>query len=81
MTMLYEELLKTGLPSLARIVTTMVAYDAAKGEHRFGHVTNSLVSRIEQALPTAYGSIDSGAASTQLEVWASVSQRFALNGQ
>jgi anthranilate phosphoribosyltransferase len=60
---------------------TMVAYDAAKGEQRFGNVADSLVSRIERALPTAYGSIDSGAASTQLEVWASVSQRFALNGQ
>jgi anthranilate phosphoribosyltransferase len=60
---------------------TMVAYDAAKGEQRFGNVADSLVSRIERALPTAYGSIDSGAASTQLEVWASVSQRFALSGQ
>lgn len=57
---------------------TMVAYDAAKGQERFGKVTDSVLSRIKRALPTAYGSIDSGAASTQLEVWASISQRFAL---
>jgi anthranilate phosphoribosyltransferase len=57
---------------------TMVAYDAAKGAQRFGNVMDSVAARIQSALPTAYSSIDSGAASSQLEVWASVSQRFAL---
>lgn len=57
---------------------TMVAYDAAKGAQRFGNVMESVAARIQSALPTAYSSIDSGAASSQLEVWASVSQRFAL---
>jgi anthranilate phosphoribosyltransferase len=57
---------------------TIVAYDAAKGAQRFGNVMDSVAARIQSALPTAYSSIDSGAASSQLEVWASVSQRFAL---
>jgi anthranilate phosphoribosyltransferase len=58
---------------------TMVAYDAAKGAGRFGSVTDSVASRIKLALPVAYSSIDTGAAGSQLDVWISVSQRFALS--
>ena len=59
---------------------TMVAYDAAKGAVRFGPVTDSVIDRIARALPVAYGALDTGAASSLLDVWISVSQRFALGG-
>jgi anthranilate phosphoribosyltransferase len=59
---------------------TMVAYDAAKGAARFGPVTDSVIDRIARALPVAYGALDTGAASSLLDVWISVSQRFALGG-
>jgi len=57
---------------------TMVAYDAAVGSPNFGPVSNSVVSRIWAALPVAYQSLDSGAAESVLDVWVSISQRFAL---
>ena len=57
---------------------TMVTYDAAKNSERFGPVSDSAIDRIARALPVAYGTLDSGAASSLLDVWISVSQRFAL---
>ncbi len=60
---------------------TMVAYDAAKGTERFGSVAESVANRIKWALPVAYDSLDSGAASSRLDIWISVSQRFALSGR
>ena len=56
----------------------LVAYDAAIGHFTFGLVTESLTSRISRALQVAYGALDSGAAESVLDVWVSVSQRFAL---
>jgi anthranilate phosphoribosyltransferase len=58
---------------------TMVAYDAAKLGKRFGETTEPTVVRIARALPVAYGSLDSGAARSLLDVWVSISQRFALS--
>jgi len=58
---------------------TMVAYDAAKGSKRFGETTESTVVRIARALPVAYGSLDTGAAKSLLDVWVSISQRFSLS--
>jgi len=57
---------------------TMVAYDAAKGAKRFGAVEDPTVVRISRALPVAYSSLDTGAAKSLLDVWVSVSQRYAL---
>ena len=57
---------------------TMVAYDAAKGAKRFGAVEDPTVARISRALPVAYSSLDTGAAKSLLDVWVSVSQRYAL---
>lgn len=57
---------------------TLVAYDGATGVGKYGFVNDTLTSRIKKALPTAYGSIDSGAAASLLDVWVSVSQRYAL---
>lgn len=59
---------------------TMVAYDAAKGAKRFGETSDSIVERIKCALPVAYSSLDSGAAKSLLDVWVSISQRYALAG-
>ena len=56
----------------------LVAYDAAIGHFTYGLVTDSLTSRMSRALPIAYGALDSGAAESVLDVWVSVSQRFAL---
>jgi anthranilate phosphoribosyltransferase len=58
---------------------TMVAYDAAKLGKRFGEISEPTVVRIARALPVAYGSLDSGAARSLLDVWVSISQRFALS--
>jgi anthranilate phosphoribosyltransferase len=58
---------------------TMVAYDAAKESKRFGEATDSTVARIARALPVAYNSLDTGAAKSLLDVWVSISQRFALS--
>jgi anthranilate phosphoribosyltransferase len=58
---------------------TMVAYDAATQAKRFGEPTEETVVRIARALPVAYGSIDSGAARSLLDVWVSISQRYALS--
>lgn len=58
---------------------TMVAYDAATQGKRFGEPTDSTVARIARALPVAYGSLDSGAAKSLLDVWVSISQRYALS--
>jgi anthranilate phosphoribosyltransferase len=57
---------------------TMVAYDAAKGSQRFGAVEDSTVQRIYRALPVAYSSLDTGSAKSLLDVWVSISQRYAL---
>jgi hypothetical protein len=57
----------------------MVAYDAAKESKRFGETTDPTVARIARALPVAYGSLDTGAAKSLLDVWVSISQRFALS--
>ena len=57
---------------------TMVAYDAAKGAKRFGETSDSIVERITGALPVAYSSLDTGAAKSLLDVWVSISQRYAL---
>lgn len=57
---------------------TMVAYDAAKQAKRFGDVNDSTSARIARALPVAYSSLDTGAAKSLLDVWVSISQRFAL---
>ena len=59
---------------------TMVAYDAAKGAKRFGETNDSIVERIKRALPIAYSSLDTGAAKSLLDVWVSISQRYALAG-
>jgi anthranilate phosphoribosyltransferase len=59
---------------------TMVAYDAAKGAKRFGETSDSIVERIKRALPVAYSSLDTGAAKSLLDVWVSISQRYALAG-
>lgn len=56
----------------------LVAYDCAISRFQFGYPTDSLTSRISRALPLALGSIASGAAGSVLDVWISVSQRFAL---
>jgi anthranilate phosphoribosyltransferase len=58
---------------------TMVAYDAAKQGKRFGEVTESTTTRIARALPVAYSSLDTGAAKSLLDVWVSISQRYALS--
>ena len=52
--------------------------DAAKESKRFGETTDSTVARIARALPVAYNSLDTGAAKSLLDVWVSISQRFAL---
>ena len=57
---------------------TLVAFDSGAGRFQFGLATDTLTRRISKALPLAYGSIDSGAAESVLDVWISVSQRFAL---
>lgn len=57
----------------------LVAFDAAIGRGTYGMVTNSLTSRIAKALPMAYRSLDSGAAESGLDLWISVSQRYALS--
>lgn len=59
---------------------TMVAYDAAKGEKRFGDTSSSTIERIARAVPVAYQSLDTGAAKSLLDVWVSISQRYALAG-
>ena len=59
----------------------LVAYDAAVMHGQFGIISDSLTSRISKALPLAYGSLDSGAAESVLDVWVSVSQRFALEAK
>jgi anthranilate phosphoribosyltransferase len=59
---------------------TMVAYDAAKGAKRFGPTEDPTVQRISRALPVAYSSLDTGAAKSLLDVWVSISQRYALAG-
>jgi hypothetical protein len=58
----------------------MVAYDAAKEAKRFGVTSDPIVERIKRALPVAYSSIDTGAAKSLLDVWVSISQRYALAG-
>jgi anthranilate phosphoribosyltransferase len=58
----------------------LVAYDAIFKKFNFGDTSNTLSSRIANALPLAYQSLDSGAAESVLDVWISVSQRFALSG-
>ena len=58
---------------------TMVAYDAAKQAKRFGEPTEATVVRIARALPVAYSSLDTGAARSLLDVWVSISQRYALS--
>jgi anthranilate phosphoribosyltransferase len=60
---------------------TMVAYDAAVGSPNFGSTVTSVLSRIRAALPVAYKSLDTGAAESVLDVWVSVSQRYALAGE
>lgn len=57
----------------------LVAYDAGIGGRNFGSTSDSLTDRIGRALPTAYRSLDTGAAASALDVWISVSQRYALN--
>lgn len=59
---------------------TMVAYDAAKEAKRFGDPKEPTDVRISRALPVAYGSLDTGAAKSLLDVWVSISQRYALAG-
>lgn len=59
----------------------LVAYDAAVMHGHYGSISDSLTSRIARALPLAYGSLDSGAAESVLDVWVSVSQRFALEAK
>lgn len=59
---------------------TMVAYDAAKASERFGPTSDSTRERIARALPVAYSSLDTGAAKSLLDVWVSISQRYALAG-
>ena len=56
----------------------LVAFDASVARFRYGQVSESLTSRINKALPSAYQSLDSGAAESVLDLWISVSQRFAL---
>jgi len=58
----------------------LVAYDAIFKKFNFGDTENTLSARIRKALPLAYQSLDSGAAESVLDVWISVSQRFALEG-
>lgn len=58
---------------------TMVAYDAAKESRRFGESTDPTIARIALALPVAYNSLDTGAAKSLLDVWVSITQRFALS--
>jgi anthranilate phosphoribosyltransferase len=60
---------------------TMVAFDAAVGSPNFGPTSNSVVSRMSAALPVAYKALDTGAAASVLDVWVSISQRFALAGE
>ncbi len=56
----------------------LVAYDNSVGRNQYGFPTESLTARISRALPSAFSSIDSGAAGSVLDVWISVTQRFAL---
>lgn len=57
---------------------TLVAYDAATGEEKYGSVELPIATRIASALAAAYESIDAGNAMTALNLWISVSQRLAL---
>lgn len=57
---------------------TMITFDAAVGFKNFGDASNSVTQRIARALPVAYRSLDTGAAASVLDVWVSVSQRYAL---
>ena len=57
---------------------TMITYDAATGFKNFGTPEHSVAQRIAKALPVAYRSLDTGAAASVLDVWVSVSQRYAL---
>lgn len=57
---------------------TMVTFDAATGFKNFGGPDKSAAERISRALPSAYHSLDTGAAASVLDVWVSVSQRYAL---
>lgn len=56
----------------------LVAFDASVSRFRYGQVSETLTSRIGKALPSAYQALDSGAAESVLDLWTSVSQRFAL---
>lgn len=58
----------------------LVAFDCAIKRFEYGQATESLTARMSRALPAAFGSIDSGAAGSVLDVWISVSQRYALTG-
>lgn len=57
----------------------MVAYDASIGGINFGPATQPLAVRLSRALPKAFHSLDNGAAQSALDVWISVSQRYALD--
>lgn len=57
---------------------TMVTFDAAIGFKNFGPASANVTERISRALPVAYRSLDTGAAASLLDVWVSVSQRYAL---
>ncbi len=54
----------------------MVAFDAANGDSRFGEVTATLNSRIRNALPLAFKSIDDGGAQKALARWIRVTQEL-----
>lgn len=56
----------------------LVAYDSAVGKFQYGNPSESLTARINRSLPVAFGALSSGAAGSVLDVWISVSQRFAL---
>jgi anthranilate phosphoribosyltransferase len=58
----------------------LVAYDAATARGNYGLISDSLTSRMSRALPMAYRALDSGAAESVLDLWVSVSQRYALSG-
>lgn len=57
--------------------TAIVAFDAANGDARFGEVSATLTSRIRNALPLAFKSIDDGGAQKALSRWIKVTQEFA----
>jgi len=55
----------------------LVAFDAATGEQKFGPTNASFFDRVSLALPTAYASIDDGAAWNVLQRWATISTALA----